>query len=138
MGKAYKRRFCGVGGKTTNCRGSGGKNGIWKNPDRPHRPEKPDFVCGLVQLRSISGRAPVGGRSFSFSVSPPHAPRAADFPFTDVAERVLFNGGGADVIFVIMKNIVVLISGRGSNFVAIAQACERENWAAEGLSLIHI
>lgn len=27
-----------------------------------------------------------------------------------------------------MKNIVVLISGRGSNFVAIAQACERENW----------
>mgnify|MGYP000252467852 CR=1 FL=1 len=32
--------------------------------------------------------------------------------------------------FAFMKNIVVLISGRGSNFVAIAQACERENWAA--------
>lgn len=34
-----------------------------------------------------------------------------------------------------MKNIVVLISGRGSNFVAIAQACERENWAAEGIRI---
>lgn len=33
------------------------------------------------------------------------------------------------------KNIVVLISGRGSNFVAIAQACERENWAAEGIGI---
>lgn len=34
-----------------------------------------------------------------------------------------------------MKNIVVLISGRGSNFVAIAQACARENWAAEGIRI---
>lgn len=37
--------------------------------------------------------------------------------------------------FAFMKNIVVLISGRGSNFVAIAQACERENWAAEGIRI---
>lgn len=34
-----------------------------------------------------------------------------------------------------MKNIVVLISGRGSNFVAIAEACERENWAQEGIGI---
>lgn len=34
-----------------------------------------------------------------------------------------------------MKNIVVLISGRGSNFVSIAQACERENWAADGIHI---
>ena len=34
-----------------------------------------------------------------------------------------------------MKNIVVLISGRGSNFVAIAEACKRENWAAEGIRI---
>ncbi len=34
-----------------------------------------------------------------------------------------------------MKNIVVLISGRGSNFVAIADACEREDWAKEGIAI---
>lgn len=31
--------------------------------------------------------------------------------------------------------IVVLISGRGSNFVAIAQACERECWSREGIDI---
>lgn len=34
-----------------------------------------------------------------------------------------------------MKNIVILISGRGSNFVAIAEAAARENWAAEGVQI---
>ena len=34
-----------------------------------------------------------------------------------------------------MKNIVVLISGRGSNFVSIAEAARRENWAAEGVAI---
>ena len=34
-----------------------------------------------------------------------------------------------------MKNIVVLISGRGSNFVAIAEAARSQNWEAEGLKL---
>lgn len=34
-----------------------------------------------------------------------------------------------------MKNIVILISGRGSNFVSIAQAARRENWEAEGLKI---
>ncbi len=34
-----------------------------------------------------------------------------------------------------MKNIVVLISGRGSNFVSIAEAARRENWAAEGIEI---
>lgn len=34
-----------------------------------------------------------------------------------------------------MKNIVVLISGRGSNFVAIAEAARCQNWEAEGLKL---
>jgi len=34
-----------------------------------------------------------------------------------------------------MKNIVILISGRGSNFVAIAEAAQRENWAAQGISI---
>lgn len=34
-----------------------------------------------------------------------------------------------------MKNIVVLISGRGSNFLAIANAAKREGWEAEGVRL---
>lgn len=34
-----------------------------------------------------------------------------------------------------MKNIVVLISGRGSNFVAIANACKQENWAEDGIGI---
>ena len=29
-----------------------------------------------------------------------------------------------------MKNIVVLVSGRGSNMEAIVRACERERWDA--------
>ena len=33
------------------------------------------------------------------------------------------------------KKIVILISGRGSNFVAIAQAAQRENWAQEGIEI---
>ncbi len=33
------------------------------------------------------------------------------------------------------KNIVVLISGRGSNFVSIAEAARKENWAAEGIEI---
>ena len=34
-----------------------------------------------------------------------------------------------------VKNIVVLISGRGSNFVSIAEAARKENWEAEGLHI---
>ena len=34
-----------------------------------------------------------------------------------------------------MKNIVILISGRGSNFVSIAQAAQRENWLADGVRI---
>lgn len=34
-----------------------------------------------------------------------------------------------------MKNIVVLISGRGSNFVSIAKRAQEENWKALGLNL---
>ena len=34
-----------------------------------------------------------------------------------------------------MKNIVVLISGRGSNFVAIDKKAEEENWASKGLRI---
>ena len=34
-----------------------------------------------------------------------------------------------------MKNIVVLISGRGSNFAAIAEVARKENWAAEGVAI---
>ncbi len=34
-----------------------------------------------------------------------------------------------------MKNIVVLISGRGSNFVAIARKAEEENWEKEGIRI---
>lgn len=34
-----------------------------------------------------------------------------------------------------VKNIVILISGRGSNFVSIAQAASRENWQVEGLQI---
>lgn len=34
-----------------------------------------------------------------------------------------------------MKNIVVLISGRGSNFVSIAESAKRENWLDEGIQI---
>ena len=34
-----------------------------------------------------------------------------------------------------MKNIVVLISGRGSNFEAILRASREENWEADGLRI---
>lgn len=34
-----------------------------------------------------------------------------------------------------MKNIVILISGRGSNFVSIAKAAQSENWAADGVRI---
>jgi len=34
-----------------------------------------------------------------------------------------------------MKNIVILISGRGSNFVSIAQTAERENWLSQGVRI---
>ena len=34
-----------------------------------------------------------------------------------------------------MKNIVVLISGRGSNFAAIAEVARKENWAADGVAI---
>ncbi len=33
------------------------------------------------------------------------------------------------------KNIVVLISGRGSNFAAIAEAAKKEDWAKEGVRI---
>lgn len=33
------------------------------------------------------------------------------------------------------KNIVVLISGRGSNFAAIAEAAKNENWAKDGVRI---
>ena len=32
-----------------------------------------------------------------------------------------------------MKNIVILLSGRGSNFVSIVKEAERAGWAKEGL-----
>jgi len=35
-----------------------------------------------------------------------------------------------------MKRIVVLVSGRGSNMLAIAQACEREGWQARIVAVI--
>jgi phosphoribosylglycinamide formyltransferase 1 len=35
-----------------------------------------------------------------------------------------------------MKNIVILISGRGSNMEAIVQACERERWPARVAAVI--
>jgi phosphoribosylglycinamide formyltransferase 1 len=35
-----------------------------------------------------------------------------------------------------MKRIVILISGQGSNMVAIAQACHREAWAAQVVAVI--
>jgi phosphoribosylglycinamide formyltransferase-1 len=35
-----------------------------------------------------------------------------------------------------MKRIVVLVSGRGSNMMAIAQACEREGWKARIVAVI--
>lgn len=35
-----------------------------------------------------------------------------------------------------MKRIVVLVSGRGSNMMAIAQACEREGWQARIVAVI--
>lgn len=35
-----------------------------------------------------------------------------------------------------MKNIVILISGRGSNMIAIARACEREHWPARIAAVI--
>ncbi len=34
-----------------------------------------------------------------------------------------------------MKNIVVLISGRGSNFAAIAEVARKEKWAADGVAI---
>ncbi len=34
-----------------------------------------------------------------------------------------------------MKNIVILISGRGSNFVSIAETAKRENWLADGVQI---
>ena len=35
-----------------------------------------------------------------------------------------------------MKNIVILISGRGSNMIAIAQACRRDRWPARIAAVI--
>ena len=34
-----------------------------------------------------------------------------------------------------MKNIVILLSGRGSNFVSIVKEAERAGWAKEGLKI---
>ena len=34
-----------------------------------------------------------------------------------------------------MKNIVILISGRGSNFVAIAEQAKKEHWDKEGIRI---
>ena len=34
-----------------------------------------------------------------------------------------------------MKNIVVLISGRGSNFAAIAEVARKEKWATDGVAI---
>lgn len=41
-----------------------------------------------------------------------------------------------DYTCVRMKNVVILISGRGSNMEAIVQACQREGWAARIAAVI--
>ena len=35
-----------------------------------------------------------------------------------------------------MKRIVILISGRGSNMAAVADACAREQWQAEVVAVV--
>ena len=53
---------------------------------------------------------------------------------TDVLARPFFfhpphlHGGGTEIINV-MKNLVILISGGGSNMLALARAAERDDWA---------
>ena len=53
---------------------------------------------------------------------------------TDVLARPFFfhpphlHGGGTEIINA-MKNLVILISGGGSNMLALARAAERDNWA---------
>lgn len=51
---------------------------------------------------------------------------------TGVGAGVLPKGGGVKVIIQpSMKNIVILISGGGSNMLAIVKAAKRENWAVK-------